>query len=60
MGQWVELGQITYNLINLEIIEIIQFCLQIYDLQRYLHAYTTHWSQSLVIEYQLYFNCLTF
>ena len=26
------LGQITNNLINLDIIEIIQFCLKIYDL----------------------------
>ena len=25
-------GQITNNLINLDIIEIIQFCLKIYDL----------------------------
>ena len=30
-------GQITSNLINLDIIEIIQFCLKIYDLQRHLH-----------------------
>ena len=36
MGQWVgqsvELGQITKNQINLELIEIIQFCLKICDL----------------------------
>ena len=36
MGQWVGLGQITSqitkNLINLDLIEIIQFCLKIYDL----------------------------
>ena len=31
-GQWVGLDQITNNLINLDIIEIIQFCLKIYDL----------------------------
>ena len=30
-------GQITNNLINLDIIEIIQFCLKICDLQRHLH-----------------------
>ena len=32
VGQWVGLGQITKNLINLDLIEIIQFCLKIYDL----------------------------
>ena len=32
VGQWVGLGQITKNLINLELIEIIQFFLKIYDL----------------------------
>ena len=32
MGQLVRSGQITNNLINLDIIEIIQFCLKIYDL----------------------------
>ena len=34
MGQWVGSGQITKNLINLDLdlIEVIQFCLKIYDL----------------------------
>ena len=32
VGQLVRSGQITNNLINLDIIEIIQFCLKIYDL----------------------------
>ena len=32
VGQWMGLGQITKNLINLDLIEIIQFCLKIYDL----------------------------
>ena len=32
MGQWVGLGQMTKNLINVDLIEIIQFCLKIYDL----------------------------
>ena len=30
--QWVGPGQITKNLINLDLIEMIQFCLKIYDL----------------------------
>ena len=42
--------QITSKQINLDLIEIIQFCLQIYDLWRYPHVHTTHWSQSLTIE----------
>ena len=32
VGQWVGSGQMTKNLINLDLIEIIQFCLMIYDL----------------------------
>ena len=32
VGQWVGLGHITKNLINLDPIEIIQFYLKIYDL----------------------------
>ena len=39
MGQWVRSGQITKNLINLELIEIIQFCLMIYHLQRHPHPW---------------------
>ena len=31
VGQWVGSCQITKNLINLDLIEIIQFCLKIYD-----------------------------
>ena len=31
VGQWVGLGQMTNNFINLYIIKIIQFCLKIYD-----------------------------
>ena len=32
LGQWVGSGQMIKKLINLELIEIIQFCLKIYDL----------------------------
>ena len=32
-------GQITKNLINLDLIEIIQFCLKIYDLLRPPHLW---------------------
>ena len=32
VGQWVGSGQMTKNLINLDLIEMIQFCLKIYDL----------------------------
>ena len=39
VGQWVMLGQSTKNLINLDLIDIIQFCLKIYDLLRHPHPY---------------------
>ena len=32
VGKWVGPGQIIKNRINLDLIEIIQFCLKIYDL----------------------------
>ena len=32
MGQWVGSGQITKSLMNINLIEIIQFYLKIYDL----------------------------
>ena len=31
MGQWVGSGLMTNNGINLDLIDIIQFCLKIYD-----------------------------
>ena len=43
VGQWVELGQMTKNLINLDVIEIIQFCLKIYDLKRHPHPWVGVW-----------------
>ena len=33
----------TNNLINLDLIEIIQFCLKIYDLLRHLHLWVGVW-----------------
>ena len=35
MGQWVGSGHIPKYRINLDLIEIIQFCLKIYDLLRH-------------------------
>ena len=32
VGRWVGSDQMTKNLISLDLIEIIQFCLKIYDL----------------------------
>ena len=43
MGQWVALGQSTKNLINLDLIEIIQFCLKIYDMKRHCHPWVGVW-----------------
>ena len=36
-------GEITNYLINLDIIEIIQFCLKIYYLWRHLHLWVGGW-----------------
>ena len=36
-------GQITKNLINLDLIEIIQFYLKIYDLLRHPHLWVGVW-----------------
>ena len=43
VGQWVGLSQMTNNLINLDLIEIIQFCLKIYDLLRHPHPWVGVW-----------------
>ena len=43
MGQWVGLGHITKYQINLDLIEIIQFCLKIYDLLRHSHLWMGVW-----------------
>ena len=44
VGQWVGLGQMTNNLINLDLIKIIQFCLKIYILWRHpTHGWVCGW-----------------
>ena len=43
MGQWVGPGQIIKNQINLDLIEIIQFCLNINDLLRHPHLCVGVW-----------------
>ena len=39
VGQWVGSGHITKYQINLDLIEIIQFSLKIYDLLRHPHLW---------------------
>ena len=39
MSQWVGSGHITKYRINLDLIEIIQFCLKMYDLLRHPHPW---------------------
>ena len=36
-------GQMTNSWINLELIEIIQLCLKIYDLERHPHPWVGQW-----------------
>ena len=43
VGGWVEPGQIIKNQINLDLIEIIQFCLKMYDLLRHPHLWVGVW-----------------
>ena len=43
VGQWVGSDQMTKNLISLDLIEIIQFCLKIYDLWTYPHPWVGGW-----------------
>ena len=43
MGQWVGSSQMTNNGINLDLIEIIQFCLKIYDLYRHPYPWVGVW-----------------
>ena len=47
MDQWVGSGQMTNlinnNCISLDLIEIIHFCLNIYDLQRHPHPWVGVW-----------------
>ena len=42
MGQWVVSGQIT-RLIKPELIDIIRFCLKIYDLWRHPNLWVDGW-----------------
>ena len=39
MGQWVGSGHITKYQINLDLVEIIQFSLKIYDLLKHPHLW---------------------
>ena len=42
VGEWVGSGKMT-NLIKLEHIDIIRFCLKIYDLWRHPHLWVDGW-----------------
>ena len=46
VGQWVGSGHIAKYRINLDLIEIIQFCLKIYDLLRHPHLWVGEWVES--------------
>ena len=41
-------GQIIKNQINLDLIEIIQFCLKIYDLLTHPHLWVVGWMDGLI------------
>ena len=50
VGQWVGPGQIIKNQINLDLMEIIQFCLKIYDLLRHPHLCVGVWVVGFICE----------
>ena len=43
MGQWVGSPQIIKNRVNHHLIEIIEFCLKIYDLWTHCHLWIGVW-----------------
>ena len=43
VSQWVGSCHITKNLIKLDVINIIQFCLKIYDLWGHPHVWVSVW-----------------
>ena len=43
VGQWTGSGHIAKYQINLNLLEIIQFCLKIYDLLRHPHLWVGEW-----------------
>ena len=53
MGQWVGSGHITKYQINVDLIEIIQFCLKIYDLLRHLHLWVGSGQMTNLIKFEL-------
>ena len=48
VGQWVGPGQIIKIRINVDLIEIIQFCLKIYNLLRHAHLWVVGWMGGLI------------
>ena len=50
VGQWVNggSGQMTNNLMNLDLIDKFQFCLKIYDLYTHPHLWVGVWVVGLV------------
>ena len=53
VGHWVGSDQMTKNLISLDLIKIIQFCLKIYDLQTYPHPWVGGWVGQWVGSHQM-------
>ena len=56
MGQWVGSGESTKNLINLDLIEIIQFSLNIYDSLDILDIFFGHFTLTTSAPYGAIFE----
>ena len=50
MGQWVSSCQIIKNQVNRHLIEIIEFCLKIYDLWRHFIVWVSGWGHVKLLE----------
>ena len=59
MGQFEGLSQMTNNCISLDLIEIIQFCLKIYDLYRHPHPWVGGWVGQFEGLSQMTNNCIS-
>ena len=56
MGQWIGSRQIIRNRVNCHLIEIIEFCLKIYDLWTHTHLWIGGWLGGWVSSCQIIKN----
>ena len=60
MASWVGSCQITRNQINLDLVQIIQFCWKIYDMWRHLYPWVGVWAVGWVDGLELIIKIVLF